>query len=144
MRLSWKAILAARGVRSGAAFLDRVEAEAAAAAFPKGPMASSGGVGTSEGGLPEPSQKVKLPGSHIPTFPTANSASGATAAGDLWFEWQEGATVQEYKAGFARALGGERPAGVASDRDRPNERTADPEGSVRKLLQPTSTKAQIN
>jgi hypothetical protein len=106
--------LAARGVLSGpeltarlgalAALLDRMEAEVAASAVPTGPTASGGGVGTSEGGLPEPSPEVNPPGSHIPTFPTADRGACTTTADDLWFEWQERAAVREYEAGFSRDL----------------------------------------
>ncbi len=106
--------MAAKGVRSGAelaawfndlaAVLDLMEAEAAASAVPTGPTASGGGVGTSEGGLPEPSPEINPPGSHIPTFPTADWGACTTAADDLWFEWQERAAVRECEAGFARDL----------------------------------------
>ncbi len=106
--------MAARGVRSGpelaarlealAAFLDRMEAEAAASAVPTRPTASGGGVGTSEGWVSEPSQELNLPGSHIPTFPTADKGAGHTTADDLWFEWQERAAVREYVGGLSREL----------------------------------------
>jgi len=106
--------LAAKGVRSGpelaarlealAAFLDRMEAEAAASAVPTRPTASGGGVGTSEGWVSEPSQELNLPGSHIPTFPTADKGAGHTTADDLWFEWQERAAVREYVGGLSREL----------------------------------------
>jgi len=87
--------LAARGVRSGpelaarlealAAFLDRLEAEAAASAVPTRPTASGDGVGTSEGWVSEPSQELNLPGSHIPTLPTADMEAWLTTADDLAF-----------------------------------------------------------
>lgn len=106
--------MAARGVRSGpelaarlealAAFLDRMEAEAAASAVPTRPTASGGGVGTSEGWVSEPSQELNLPGSHIPTFPTADKGAGQTSADDLWFAWQERAAVREYVGGLSRDL----------------------------------------
>ena len=106
--------MAARGVRSGpelaarlkalAAFLDRMEAEAAASAVPTGPTVSGGGVGTSEGWASEPSQWLNVSGSHIPTFPTADKGSWRTTADDLWFEWQERAAVREYEAGLSRDL----------------------------------------
>ena len=48
------------------AVLDLMEAEAAASAVPTGPTASGGGVGTSEGGVPEPSPEVNP---LVPTFP---------------------------------------------------------------------------
>ncbi|MCA6254349.1 MAG: hypothetical protein IM665_04720 [Phenylobacterium sp.] len=105
--------MAARG-RSGpelaarlealAAFLDRLEAEAAASAVPTRPTASGDGVGTSEGWVSEPSQGLNLSGSHIPTFPTADKGACHTAAADLWFEWQERAAVREYVGGLARDL----------------------------------------
>ena len=106
--------MASRGVRSGAelatwfndlaAVLDLMEAEAAASAVPTRPTASGGGVGTSEGGLPEPSPEVNPTGSHIPTFPTADRGACTTTADDLWFEWQERAAVREYDGGMARDL----------------------------------------
>lgn len=87
--------MAAKGVRSGpelaarlealAAFLDRIEAEAAAAAVPTGPTVSGGGVGTSAGWVSEPSQELNLPGSHIPTLPTADMEAWLTTADDLAF-----------------------------------------------------------
>jgi len=82
-----------------------MEAEAGASAVPTGPSASGDGVGTFEGGLPEPSQEVNSTGSHIPTFPTAVRGScTTTAADDLGFEWQKRAAVREDESSLARDL----------------------------------------
>lgn len=78
--------LAAR-LQARAALLDRLVAEAAASAVPTGPTASGGGVGTSEGWVSGPSQGLNLSGSHITTFPTANSRPRTSDTDDLLLEF---------------------------------------------------------